>query len=283
MARYGMIIDVTRCNGCYNCFLACKDEFCGNEFPHYSLSQPDTGHYWMKIVERERGKYPKVKVSYIPIPCMQCEDAPCVKASHEGEIYKRPDGIVIIDPEKSKGKKHLLSSCPYRVIYWNEEKQVPQKCIFCAHLLDNGWKKPRCVEVCPSEALIFGDIDNPESEISKRLKSNSLESLHPEYGLKERVLYAGLPKVFVAGSVVLGDKDECANGAKVTLTGTKERKVVRTNNFGDFEFEGLDSKKTYRLKVEQKGYESYQIEVTPKTDVYLGDIILKKASKSRKR
>lgn len=283
MPRYGMIIDVTRCNGCYNCFLACKDEFCGNDFPPYSLSQPDTGHYWIKIIEKERGRYPKVKVSYIPVPCMQCDDAPCIKASLDGEIYKRADGIVIIDPEKSKGKKHLLSTCPYRVIYWNEEKQIPQKCIFCAHLLDNGWKKPRCVEVCPSDALIFGDLDNSESEISKRFKSIHLESFHPEYGLRERVFYTGLPKIFIAGSVVLADKDECANGAKVTLISAKERKVINTNNFGDFEFEGLDSKKTYNLKIEQKGYETYKIEVTPKTDVYLGDIILKRLGKGKKK
>ncbi len=283
MPRYGMIIDVTRCNGCYNCFLACKDEFCGNEFPPYSLSQPDTGHYWMRIIEKERGKYPKVKVSYIPIPCMHCEEASCIKASQDGEIYRRPDGIVIIDPEKSKGKKYLISTCPYRVIYWNEEKEIPQKCIFCAHLLDNGWKKPRCVEVCPSEALIFGDLDDPESEVSKRFKSNRLESLHPEYGLKEKVFYTGLPKIFIAGSVVLGDKDECAEGAKVTLRCGKERKVIISNNFGDFEFEGLDSKKTYHLKVEHKGYETYEIEVNPKTDVYLGDIILKKVRKGGKK
>lgn len=278
MARYGMIIDVTRCNGCYNCFLACKDEFSGNDFLPYSLSQPDTGHYWIKIIEKERGVYPKVKVSYIPIPCMQCEDPPCVKGSLDGEIYKRSDGIVIIDPEKSVGKKDLISTCPYRVIYWNEERRIPQKCTFCAHLLDKGWKKPRCVEVCPSDALIFGDLDDPESKISKKLKSNIVESLHPEYGLKENVLYYGLPKRFIAGSVVFGDKDECAEGVKITLTGSKQRRVVNTDNFGDFEFDGLDSNKTYILKVEKRGYESYKVDVKTKNDVYLGEIFLKKVS-----
>jgi len=283
MPRYGMIIDVTKCNGCYNCFLACKDEFCGNDFPPYSLSQPDTGHYWMKIIEKERGRYPKVKVSYIPIPCMQCDDPSCVKGAHDGEIYQRPDGIVIIDPEKSKGKKGLISTCPYRVIYWNEEKQIPQKCTFCAHLLDNGWKKPRCVEVCPSEALIFGDLDNMESDISKKIKSNHVEFLHPEYGLKEKVLYLGLPKRFVAGSIVLGDKDECGEGVKVTLTGAREKRVTHSDNYGDFEFEGLDSNKSYVLRIDKKGYEPYKVEVKTTTDIYLGDIILKKAYKGKKK
>ena len=81
MAKYGMIMDVTKCNGCYNCFLACKDEHCGNEFPPYSASQPMTGHFWMRVVEKERGKYPKVKVAYTVVPCMHCDDAMCVKAS----------------------------------------------------------------------------------------------------------------------------------------------------------------------------------------------------------
>ncbi len=84
---------------------------------------------------------------------MQCEDPPCVKGSMDGAIYKRSDGIVIIDPEKSIGQKELISTCPYRVIYWNEERQIPQKCTFCAHLLDNGWHEPRCVDACPTGAI----------------------------------------------------------------------------------------------------------------------------------
>jgi Fe-S-cluster-containing dehydrogenase component len=74
-----MVIDVTKCIGCYNCFLACKDEHCGNDFLPYSVSQPITGHYWMKIIEKERGRYPKVKVAYTAVPCMHCENPPCVR------------------------------------------------------------------------------------------------------------------------------------------------------------------------------------------------------------
>ena len=73
MTRYGMVVDITRCNGCYNCFLACRDEHCGNDFPPYSASQPHTGHYWMRLVEKERGQYPKVKVAYTAVPCLQCD------------------------------------------------------------------------------------------------------------------------------------------------------------------------------------------------------------------
>ena len=274
MAKYGLVIDVNKCSGCYNCYLACRDEYCGNDYPPYSLAQPYTGHFWMRQIERERGKYPKVKVAYTPLPCMHCDDALCIKAAQDGAVYRRPDGIVIIDPEKSKGQKNLLSACPYRVIYWNEEKNIPQKCTLCAHLLDAGWKEPRCVEACPTGALTFGDLDDPNSEVSKLAASGKAEILHPEYEMKEKVTYIGLPKRFVAGSVVLGDKDECAENVSVTLTGEGEKKTVKTDNYGDFEFEGLPEDREYSVKIECPGYKPEEFSVKTKVDVYLGDIIL---------
>jgi len=274
LAKYGLVIDVNKCSGCYNCYLACRDEYCGNDYPPYSLAQPYTGHFWMRQIERERGKYPKVKVAYTPLPCMHCDDALCIKAAQDGAVYRRPDGIVIIDPEKSKGQKNLLSACPYRVIYWNEEKNIPQKCTLCAHLLDAGWKEPRCVEACPTGALTFGDLDDPNSEVSKLAASGKAEILHPEYEMKEKVTYIGLPKRFVAGSVVLGDKDECAENVSVTLTGEGEKKTVKTDNYGDFEFEGLPEDKEYSVKIECPGYKPEEFSVKTKVDVCLGDIIL---------
>ena len=275
MARYGMVMDVTKCNGCYNCFLACRDEYCGNDFAPYSASQPMTGHFWMRLIEKERGKYPKVKVAYTAVPCMHCDNPTCVKLAQDEAVYQREDGIVIIDPVKAKGKKEIISSCPYRVIYWNEALEVPQKCTLCAHLLDQGWKEPRCVEACPTGALVFGDLDDPNSEVSKLVASGQTEALHPEYGLKEKVRYIGLPKRFVAGSVVFGDSDECAEGVQVTLEGEGLKQTVKTNNYGDFEFEGLAADKVYTVKVEHEGYESQEYTVKTNIDVYLGDIFLK--------
>ncbi len=274
MATYGMVIDITKCNGCYNCFLSCRDEHCGNDYPPHSLAQPFTGHFWMRIIERERGKYPKVKVAYTPVPCMQCDNPLCVAASKDGAVYRRPDGIVIIDPEKAVGQKEIVSTCPYRVIYWNEEKNIPQKCTFCAHLLDDGWKEPRCVEACPTGALVFGDIDDPNSEIAKLIASGKVEVLHPEYGLKEKVCYIGLPKRFIAGTVVFGDKDECAENVNVTLIGEDGKKTTKTNNYGDFEFEGLPEEKEYTVKIEHPGYALREFNARTKIDVYLGEIIL---------
>jgi Fe-S-cluster-containing dehydrogenase component len=282
MTRYGMVIDVSRCNGCYNCFIACKDEYCGNDYPPYSLSQPMTGQFWMRLREKERGKYPKVKVAYTAIPCMHCDSPSCVKLAPEGAIYKRNDGIVIIDPVKAAGHKELVSTCPYRVIYWNEEKLTPQKCTMCAHLLDDGWKEPRCVEACPTGALLFGDLDDPGSDVAQLVASGKTEPLNSEYRMKEKVHYIGLPRRFVAGAVVFGDSDACAENVNITVTGEGEKRSVLTNNYGDFEFEDLAPDKNYSVKVEVQGYKTRTFEVKTATDVYLGDIFLAKSGTAKR-
>lgn len=278
MARYGLLVDMSKCNGCYGCFMACRDEFCGNDYLPYSAAQPYSGHFWMRIIERERGCYPHVKVSYIKVPCMHCEDAPCVRQFPE-QVYQRADGIVIIDPSKAKGSKEILDSCPYNAIFWNEELSLPQKCTLCAHLLDQGWEKPRCVEVCPTKALLFGDFEDPESEVSKRLREageGAAVALHPEYGLKEGVRYLDLPKRFVAGSVVLGDSDKCARDVSVTLAGDGGNRETSTNGFGDFEFEGLDKDQEFTLIFRLPGYQTQEVKVFTKIDKHIGDVVLAK-------
>jgi Fe-S-cluster-containing dehydrogenase component len=276
--KYGMVIDINRCNGCYNCFLACRDEYCGNDYPPYSAAQPYSGHFWMRIVEKERGQYPKVKVAFTPIPCMQCEKPSCVAAALNDGAYKRDDGIVIFDPVKTVEQKQIMNACPYRVVYWNDEKKLPQKCTFCAHLLDQGWKEPRCVESCPTGALIFGDLNDPNSEISKIIASSKVEFLRPEYALEPKVKYIGLPKRFIAGEVVFKDKpDESAEGVTVLLKSDGMQKTVVTDNYGDFEFEGLEADKEYTVIVEHKGYKTKKLKAMTKVDTNLGEIVLSKA------
>lgn len=130
MEKWNLIIDVAKCEDCNNCFLACKDEYFENDYPSYSLAQPRHGHKWINIMRKERGQCPMVDVAYLPIPCMHCDNAPCVKKAKAGGVYKRDDGIVIIDPLKAKGQKDILDACPYRVIWWNEEEKVPQNARF---------------------------------------------------------------------------------------------------------------------------------------------------------
>ena len=276
MSRYSILIDVNKCNGCYNCFLSCRDEFYDNDYPSYSAAQPLNGQFWMQVQELERGVYPKPKVSYIPKPCMHCESAPCMAAAIDGAVYRRDDGIVIIDPEKAKGQEAIVNACPYRVIFWNAEKQLPQKCTMCAHRLDEGEKMPRCVESCPVQALVFGDLDDPKSEIAKLSARLATESLHPEFATKSLVQYVGIPKRFVAGEVVCkGNEGECAPGVKVTLSGGGLNLETVTDLFGDFEFEGLGKNEKYQIVVTTDGYVDKKVKFTTFRDVNLGEIVLK--------
>ena len=275
MARYGIIIDVNKCNGCYNCFLSCRDEYAGNDYPPYSGAQPVKGQYWMRIREKERGTYPKVKVSYIPTPCMHCETAPCMEAAKDNAVFRRDDGIVLIDPEKAKGQDAIVVACPYRVIYWNADKQIPQKCTMCAHRLDEGEKMPRCVESCPTGALIFGDFDDPASEIAKGVAEFDTEYLHPEFNTRPLVKYVGLPQCFIAGEVILKDQQgECAQDVAVLLEGDGRTVEIASDTFGDFEFKGLKADTRYRVIIRKTGYVEREIEVTLKQDVNLGEVLL---------
>jgi Fe-S-cluster-containing dehydrogenase component len=271
-----MVIDVKKCVGCYNCFLTCRDEHAGNAYPGYSAAQPMSGMNWTKLLEIERGQYPHVKVAYVPVQCNHCDAASCLKLDQTGAVYRRPDGIVMIDPDKAKGNKALVNLCPYRQIEWNEEAQVAQKCTLCAHLLDAGEPEPRCVESCPSGARVFGDLDDPESDVAKLVAAGATEVMHPEYGLKEKVTYRNLPQKFVAGTVILGDVDEVAVGADVTLTGGGRTRATKTNGFGDFEFEGLPANTVFAVKVAAAGYQAAECEAKTSRDVYLGEIVLSK-------
>lgn len=277
MSRYGILIDIKKCSGCYNCFLACRDEFYGNDYPGYSAAQPLHNQFWMQIQEIERGEYPKPKIAYVPKPCLHCADAPCMTAAKDGAVYRRPDGIVMIDPEKAKGQEAIAKGCPYRVIYWNEELQLPQKCTLCAHRLDEGEKQPRCVESCPTGALVFGDLDDTASEIASLAAELPVEDLHPEFATRPSVRYIGLPKRFVAGEIVFAGKEgECAEGVKVTLAGGGVTLSTATDLFGDFEFEGLNKNETYRLTVNAVGYREKMLEIVTRKDVNLGEIVLER-------
>lgn len=190
MVRYALLIDTTRCIGCNVCTIACKDQYVENDWPPYSLAQPWTGHFWMSVVEREWGKASDVSVGvrYIPQPCMQCDNPPCLKGATGGAMYKRPDGIVIIDPVKSKGQKQIVDACPYGKIFWNDQLQIPQKCTLCAHRLDKGLQ-PACVNACPTYAITIGD----DTALASNIANKKATVLSPELGAVPKVYYAGLP------------------------------------------------------------------------------------------
>ena len=265
------VIDLSICNGCYCCQIACKDEHVANDWTPYAKPQPDTGQFWVGIKETVKGTVPKVMVSYQPKMCMHCEDAPCIKdCKVEGAIYERDDGLVIIDPEKCTGCKLCADACPYGAIYFNENLNIAQKCTGCAHLLDNGWNEPRCVDNCPTGALKFGE----ESELKDLIEKE--DSFRPELGLKTRVHYLNLPRKFVAGTLYDPVEKEVIIGAKCTLTDSEsgETFTAETDNFGDFWFKGLDDDRTFSLKLEKDGKVRGFDEIITVKDVNLGDIPL---------
>jgi tetrathionate reductase subunit B len=271
-----MVIDLAICNGCHNCQVSCKDEHVGNDWTPIAKPQPDTGQFWNKVINLERGTVPKVQVTYHHSMCQHCEEAPCMEACNAHAIYRRPDGIVIIDPEKCRGNQLCLEACPYEgVIYFNDDLNIAQKCTFCAHLLDKGWKDTRCSDACPTGAFTFGE----EEDLKEQIKKADL--LKPELPTRPRVYYLNLPKKWIAGAVYDSEADECTQGAKVTAenTLTGEKLTATTDHYGDFWLKNLKDG-TYTLLIEKEGYLTQKlgpIDATQK-DQNVGDIVLWKAT-----
>jgi len=242
--KWNMIVDVSRCDNCRNCFLATKDEHIGNDFSDYAAAQAPSGHRWVDIRKKERGSWPIIESSYFPVMCNHCDNAPCMHAAKGGAVRKRDDGIVIIDPVKSKGQRQVVDACPYGAVFWNEEKSIPQAWIFDAHLLDQGWKKTRMEQVCPLNVLESMKVE--DAEMRDIAKTQGLEVLQPELGTNPRVYYKNLHLIttcFVAGSVSVevDGVEECAEGVEVILTqnGTEIAQTF-TDTFGEFKIDRLD-------------------------------------------
>ena len=280
MARYALFCDVEKCTGCYACFLACKDEHVGNGHGGYSAPAPE-GQRWIDIKEIEYGTGDKVKVDYIPVMCQHCNAPACAKGAPDGAVYTRQDGIVLIDPKKAKGARSIMDNCPYGAVYWNDVLGLPQKCTLCAHILDAGDEITRCVECCPTGALVFGDIENPESDISKladRLNLR-LEDYKPQFGTEPRVKYHALPKPFIAGELAFSDRmGEPAYGIRVTLTCKKTGKSREVDNdsMGGFMFKQLQSGNTYAVKISASGYVPLERQVRVNAAQNLGTITLQR-------
>jgi len=274
-------INVSRCNGCVCCQIACKDEHVSNDWMPYARPQPEWGQFWGKLVDYERGavgnglpENKKIRMStttrtdYVFVPCQHCVNAPCITACPVDAISTRSDGLVWIDPKKCSGCYLCVDACPYGCIYYNRAISQAQKCTGCAHLLDRaGWTYgPRCYDNCPTEAIQFGEESS--------LDLTGTETLHPEYELTTRVHYLDLPlgKRFIAGTVYNPTTKDIIEGATCTLSGAASGSTT-TNGFGDFWFDKL-APGNYTVTVSAGGKtKTINVDATD-GDVNLDDIAL---------
>jgi len=147
---------------------------------------PSVWRSWVKVIEK--GTYPHVRKSFLPVLCNNCDNPICLQNCPVNATWQREDGIVIVDPHRCIGCKYCIASCPYNVRHINPTKKIVQKCTFCHHRVDAGLK-PACEVSCPTGARTFGDLNDPESDISRLLAENATQVLKPEMGTEPRVFY----------------------------------------------------------------------------------------------
>lgn len=197
--RYGMVIDLKRCIGCYGCQLSCKAE---NGTP--------PGVFFARVLKHEEGQYPTARLLFLPVLCNHCEDPPCVEACPTNASFVWPeDGIVDIDHDLCVGCRSCMMACPYTNRYYHggeshyfeqgpnayeeartlrHQTEVVMKCNFCRDRVKGG-QLPACVANCPTIARYFGDLDDPNSEVSRLIKERGGFTLHPEVGTGPNVYY----------------------------------------------------------------------------------------------
>ena len=272
---YAWLIDTTKCMACFDCVVACKDEYVDNAWLPYSEAQPATGQFWMNLVVNERGQLPgKIRVNNFPFLCNHCTTAPCQTAATGGAVYTRSDGLVIIDPAKSKGQQQIVAACPYNVIYWNATLGIPQKCTGCAHLLDNGWTQPRCVGTCPTGAIQWGTLATLQSQIT----ALGAKVWHPEFNIGPQVYYVGAGAqglVFIAGALYASSNDAAIQGATVTVTAGSTNLTTTSDIFGDFWVDGLAANTSYTVTITATGHTTVTKTVSTSSGSQdLGDIAM---------
>ena len=225
MSRWGMVIDLDKCTGCQACTIACKEE---NNVAYGSPTENIRRivPYWNKVIAVSEGKFPSANTEMIPMPCMHCDNPPCVQVCPAKATYLREDGIVVQNFRRCIGCKYCIAACPYGVRNFNYKEQevqeyhrpdlvpdrsevgpwpfpqrthgVVEKCTFCFHRIDQGIRDekrigidvvPACVEACPTEARFFGDHDDPTSNVSRLLGTRGSFVLREEMGTHPKVHY----------------------------------------------------------------------------------------------
>jgi len=182
--RYGWFVDTRRCFGCHGCEVSCKAE---NDVP--------LGNYIRQTIYKDVGEYPKVARMFLPMACQHCEDAPCIKACPCGALHKGTGGSVLVDYNICCGHGTCVDVCPYGAIYMDPVAKQAVKCHNCYHRLEHEME-PACATTCPSDAIYFGDLNDPESKVNKAIaeaEEQGVETtqLRTDKKTKPRMWFAG--------------------------------------------------------------------------------------------
>ena len=182
--RLGWFVDSRRCFGCHGCEVSCKAE---NDVP--------LGNFIRQTIYQDVGEYPQVARLFLPMACQHCEDAPCIKACPCGALHKEAGGTVAVNYDSCCGHGTCVEVCPYGAIYLDPVAKQAVKCHNCYHRTEQGME-PACVPTCPAEALYFGDLNDPDSKISKAMSDveasgEKLQQLRAEKGTLPRTWFAG--------------------------------------------------------------------------------------------
>ena len=222
MAKWGMAIDIDRCDGCNACVVACRTE---NNVPTAGPEQAENGRAieWIRVERHVEGEFPNVRVRFVPVMCVHCDEAPCVKVCPVSATYETPDGLNAQIHPRCIGTRACGQACPYTVRYfnWGEPsweapleqtinpdvavrwKGIMEKCTFCVQRIRrtndqardeereirDGEVQPACAQACPAQAIVFGDREDPESAVSKLWESPRAERPLEELGTGPRVVY----------------------------------------------------------------------------------------------
>ncbi len=189
--QLALVIDLNVCVGCHACVTSCKQWNTSGSAGPLTDQMPyganPTGTFFNRVQTYEAGSYPGTETIHFPKSCLHCEDPPCVPVCPTGASYKRKeDGIVLVDYDKCIGCKYCAWACPYGARELDEERQVMTKCTLCVdriydeHLPKED-RKPACVKACPTGARLFGDVKDPDSEVSKAIRERGGYSLMPEW------------------------------------------------------------------------------------------------------